>query len=166
MPFDFLLHSLAQEYGARVVCVVLSGTGADGSLGLKAVKQQGGLVIAQSPDEAGYDGMPRNAITTGAVDLVLPVARMPEALVKYGRRIEFMDPPNALRPPKALRPEDMATDRLPEIVDLLRTKPRMISRFTSRARCSAGSSGAWRWRRSRPTTWSLSGAAAEPRRRA
>src|SRR5579863_7421734 len=51
LPFDFLLHSLAAEYGARAICVVLSGTGADGSLGLKAVKQRGGLVIAQDPDE-------------------------------------------------------------------------------------------------------------------
>ena len=87
LPFDFLLHSLAEEYGARAVCVVLSGTGADGSLGLKAVKEKGGLVIAQDPDEAGYDGMPRSAIATGAVDLVLPVAKIPEALVKYDRRM-------------------------------------------------------------------------------
>ena len=79
LPFDFLLHSLAEEYDARAVCVVLSGTGADGSLGLKAVKEKCGLIIAQDPDEAGYDGMPRSAIATGAVDLVLPVAKIPEA---------------------------------------------------------------------------------------
>ena len=85
LPFDFLLHSLAEECGARAICVILSGTGADGSLGLKAVKEKGGLVIAQDPDEAGYDGMPRSAIMTGAVDLVLPVAKIPEALVKYAR---------------------------------------------------------------------------------
>ena len=66
LPFDFLLHSLAEDCGARAVCVVLSGTGADGSLGLQAVKEKGGLVIAQDPDEAGYDGMPRSAIETGA----------------------------------------------------------------------------------------------------
>ena len=71
----------------RAVCVILSGTGADGSLGLKAVKEKGGLVIAQDPDEAGYDGMPRSAILTGAVDLVLPVAKIPDALVKYDRRM-------------------------------------------------------------------------------
>ncbi len=116
LPFDFLLHSLAQEFGARVVAVILSGTGADGSLGLQAVKQQGGLVIAQDPNEAGYDGMPRSAISTGAVDLVLPVAKMPEALVKHRRQMEFAGTPTALRP------DEVATDRLPEIVDLLRTK--------------------------------------------
>src|SRR5271165_5938064 len=54
LPFDFLLNSLAREYGSRAVCVVLSGTGADGSLGLKSVKMKGGLVIAQDITEAGY----------------------------------------------------------------------------------------------------------------
>src|SRR5271165_6783527 len=81
LPFDFLLNSLAREYGARTVCVVLSGTGADGSLGLKAVKDKGGLVVAQDITEAGYDGMPHSAIATGAVDLVLSAAKIAEALV-------------------------------------------------------------------------------------
>jgi two-component system, chemotaxis family, CheB/CheR fusion protein len=85
LPFDFLLHSLA-EYGARAVCVILSGTGSDGGLGLKSVKENGGLVIAQDPDEAAYGAMPRNAILTGAVDLVLPVAEIPGALVEYSRQ--------------------------------------------------------------------------------
>jgi two-component system CheB/CheR fusion protein len=116
LPFDFLLHSLAEECGARAICVILSGTGADGSLGLKAVKEKGGLVIAQDPDEAGYDGMPRSAIMTGAVDLVLPAAKIPEALVKNGRRMEFT------RTQSALRAQDTAPDWLPEIIDLLRTK--------------------------------------------
>ncbi len=116
LPFDFLLHSLAEEYGARAISVILSGTGADGSLGLKAVKEKGGLVIAQDPDEAGYEGMPRSAIMTGAVDLVLPVAKIPGALVKYDRRIAFT------RTQNSLRPQDTARDWLPEIIDLLRTK--------------------------------------------
>ena len=73
LPFDFFLRSLAEELGERAICVILSGTGGDGSLGLKAVKEKGGLVIVQDPDEAEYDGMPRSAIMTGAVDLVLPV---------------------------------------------------------------------------------------------
>src|SRR5208282_3888602 len=81
LPFDFLLNSLASEYGARAVCVILSGTGADGSLGLKAVKANGGLVIAQEASEADYDGMPQSAIATGDVDLVLPAAKIAEALV-------------------------------------------------------------------------------------
>jgi two-component system, chemotaxis family, CheB/CheR fusion protein len=87
MPLDFLLRSLSEELGERAICVILSGTGADGSLGLKAVKGKGGLVIAQDPSEAGYDGMPRNAIMTGAVDLVLPVAQIPAVLAKYSRQM-------------------------------------------------------------------------------
>ncbi len=116
LPVDFLLHSLAKERGARAICVILSGTGADGSLGLKSVKEKGGLVIAQDPDEAGYDGMPRSAILTGAVDLVLRVAKIPEALVKSDRRI-------ALSPPrKEMSPQDAAKDYFSEIIDLLRKK--------------------------------------------
>ena len=61
---------MAQECGARAGCIVLSGNGADGSTGLLAIKQAGGAVIAQEPGEAGYDGMPRSAIATGAVDAV------------------------------------------------------------------------------------------------
>jgi two-component system, chemotaxis family, CheB/CheR fusion protein len=116
LPFDFLLHSLAEAYGARAIGVILSGTGADGSLGLKAVKEKGGLVIAQDPDEAGYDGMPRSAITTGAVDLVLPVAEIPKALIKYDRRMAQSRARNDLHPP------DATHDWLPEIIELLRTK--------------------------------------------
>ncbi len=116
LPFDFLLRSLAEDCGARAICVILSGTGADGSLGLKAVKEKGGLVIAQDPDEAGYDGMPRSAIMTGAVDLVLPVAKIAAALVKYDRRMALT------RAQNGLLPKDSAQDWLPEIIDLLRTK--------------------------------------------
>ena len=81
LPFDFLLNSLARDHGARSVCVVLSGTGADGSVGLKAVKASGGFAIAQDIGEADYDGMPRSAIATGGVDLVLRTAKIAEALV-------------------------------------------------------------------------------------
>ena len=116
LPFDFLLHSLADAYGARAICVILSGSGADGSLGVKAVKAAGGLVIAQDPDEAGYDGMPRSAIMTGAVDLVLPVARIPDALLKYHRRMA------SVRALDSSRPHGATPDWLPGIVDLLRTR--------------------------------------------
>jgi two-component system CheB/CheR fusion protein len=116
LPFDFLLHSLAGEYGTSAVAVVLSGSGADGSLGVKAIKEHGGLVIAQDPDEAGYDGMPRSAIATGVVALVLPVAQIPQALLKHRRR--------ALVGRRAgrLLPNDAAEAWLPDIIDLLRAK--------------------------------------------
>ena len=97
--------------------MILSGTGGDGSLGLKAVKEKGGLVIAQDPNEAEYDGMPRSAIMTGAVDLVLPVAKIPETLAKYGRQLVL----NGQRR-KGSAPDDHPPDRLAEIIDLLRTK--------------------------------------------
>lgn len=116
LPFDFLLHSLAEECGTRAICVILSGTGADGSLGLKAVKEKCGLIIAQDPDEAGYDGMPRSAITTGAVDLVLPVAQIPAALAKYDRRMVYT------RAQNGPMPHDKTQDWLAIVIDLLRTK--------------------------------------------
>jgi len=119
LPFDFLLYSLAENCGPRAICVILSGTGADGSLGLKAVKESGGLVIAQEPGEAAYDGMPRSAILTGAVDLVLPAAKIPEALVEYHQR----------RTESGFLPPDAAKAWLPEIIDLLRAKTAHDFRF-------------------------------------
>lgn len=115
LPFDFLLHALAADCGARAACVILSGTGADGSLGLKAVKEHAGLVIAQDPDEAGFDGMPRNAAMTGAVDLVLPVAKIPDALVEFARRL------SATANDGASPPDSVPASRL-AILDLLRAK--------------------------------------------
>ena len=115
LPFDFLLHSLAEECGPRAVAVILSGTGADGTLGLKAVKENGGLVIAQEPDEAGFDGMPLSAIATGAVDLVLPVAKIPDALITYDRRMILT------RKQNGSRAKDSAPEWLPEIIELLHT---------------------------------------------
>ena len=139
LPFDFLLHSLANDAGARAICVVLSGTGADGTLGLKSIKEKCGLVVAQDPDEADYDGMPRNAIMTGAVDLVLPVAKIPEALIRYQKRMAFTHLRNG-SPPARYATRRVARDhRSSSREDRL-----MISRSTSLARCSAASSGAWR----------------------
>lgn len=109
LPFDFLLHSLAEHYGARSVGVVLSGTGTDGSLGLQEVKNKAGLVIAQDPEEAAFDGMPRSAILSDAVSLVLPVARIADALVKFNRRIPHTEGPGA-------------SDKLQQIVELLRVQ--------------------------------------------
>lgn len=88
LPFDLFLSSLAQERGGDAVAVVLSGTGADGSRGIKSVKEKNGLVIAQDPAEAAFDGMPRNAVMTGAVDLVLRAGDMPKAISDYFRRTD------------------------------------------------------------------------------
>ncbi|WP_137126150.1 chemotaxis protein CheB [Roseomonas sp. HF4] len=116
LPFDFLLHSLAAEAGIQAACVVLSGTGTDGSLGIAAVRNAGGLVIAQDPEEAAFDGMPRSAIDTGAVDLVRLVADIPTALLEYQRR----GAPTS--GPILATPDGPARDHVPEIVALLREK--------------------------------------------
>ena len=86
MAFDFFLRSLAEECGERAICVVLSGTGTDGSEGLKAVKKRGGFVIVQDPSEAAFDGMPKSAIKTGQTDLTLPVGQIPGALIRHSNR--------------------------------------------------------------------------------
>ena len=78
---------MAEVYGRRTICVVLSGTGTDGALGLAAVKAAGGLVIVQSPDEATYSGMPGSAVATGKADRILPVSGMPAAFGAYADRL-------------------------------------------------------------------------------
>jgi two-component system CheB/CheR fusion protein len=83
MAFDFFLRSLAKNCGSRAICVVLSGTGTDGSEGLIAVKKRGGFVIVQEPSDAGYVGMPQSAIRTGEADLILPAADIARALVEH-----------------------------------------------------------------------------------
>ena len=110
LPFDFLLQSLAEECPARTIGVILSGTGADGSLGLKALRGAGGFVFAQDPAETEYDGMPQAAIAAGAVDLVLAVAAIAAALADPAKRTPHPD-----KPPVA------DTTCLPEIIELLRT---------------------------------------------
>ena len=83
MPFDFFLRSLAKDCGQRAICVVLSGTGSDGSEGLKAIKDNGGFVIVQDPLDAQFDGMPKSAIGTGMADVIAPLSEIPRALVKH-----------------------------------------------------------------------------------
>ena len=86
LPIDFFFRSLAQDQGERAICVILSGTGTDGTLGLKAVKEAGGMAMAQSPESASYDGMPRSAIATGLVDYVIPPDQMLGELATYAQR--------------------------------------------------------------------------------
>ena len=115
MPFDFFLRSLAEECGERAICAILSGTGTDGSLGLKAVKEKGGLVIVQDPEEAAFDGMPRSAIMSGA-DLVLTLAKIPQALLRYGRQTYAKAGPTDVRSP------DTVQEAFASIIDLLAAK--------------------------------------------
>lgn len=84
-PIDQFLRSLAADAGRRSVAVILSGTGSDGSRGIRDIHDAGGLVICQSEETAKFDGMPLNAQETGVVDLVLSPDLMPDALVRYVR---------------------------------------------------------------------------------
>jgi two-component system, chemotaxis family, CheB/CheR fusion protein len=118
LPLDFLLHSVAGAYGPRAQALILSGTGADGSLGLVSIKDQGGYVIAQEPMEAGSDGMPLSAIATGRVDRVLRLADIPAALIHHAMAVNpaLRSPPTET-PPGAVMSEAEALDG---IIALLR----------------------------------------------
>ncbi len=70
-PIDIFFRSLAQSYENRSVAVILSGTGSDGTNGIRAIKEQNGVIIVQTPESAKFDGMPNSAISTGFVDLIL-----------------------------------------------------------------------------------------------
>lgn len=83
LPIDFFFRSLAQDLRERAICVILSGTGSDGTLGLRMIKGEGGMVIAQNPESTEYDGMPRSAIATGLVDYELPPEKMAEQIISY-----------------------------------------------------------------------------------
>lgn len=85
LPIDTFFRSLALNQQERAIGIVLSGTGSDGTLGVRAIKGEGGLVMAQKPDSTEYDGMPRSAIGTGLVDYELLPAEMPARLVAYVR---------------------------------------------------------------------------------
>jgi len=76
LPINFFLRSLAADQGDCAIAVILSGTGTDGSLGLRDIKQQGGVIVAQEPQSATYDGMPRSAINTGLVDYIAPAEKL------------------------------------------------------------------------------------------
>ena len=83
LPIDFFFRSLAQDQRERSICIVLSGTGSDGTLGVRAIKGEGGMAMAQNRASTEYDGMPRSAIATGLIDYELPPAEMPAQLVAY-----------------------------------------------------------------------------------
>jgi two-component system CheB/CheR fusion protein len=101
VTIDLFFRTLAQAYGQRAVCVILSGTDSDGVIGLKHIRAQGGLSIVQDPNEAEHESMPSTAISTGMVDWVLPVEKMAPKLM------EFVKNENAMRlPPEILESDE------------------------------------------------------------
>jgi two-component system chemotaxis response regulator CheB len=80
---DVLFKSIAAVYGKRAIAVVLTGTGIDGAMGVKAIHQTGGKVIVQDPQTAEFNAMPKNAIATGSVDFILPLPEIAEKLIFF-----------------------------------------------------------------------------------
>ena len=116
-PVDVFFRTLADSHGPHAACVVLSGTGANGSMGLKRVKEQGGLCLVQDPDEADYGDMPRNSIATGLVDFVLPVREMPARILSYRSSLAAIRVPEEI-----LDPAGADTQALRDVFSLLRAR--------------------------------------------
>jgi two-component system CheB/CheR fusion protein len=114
LPIDVLFSSLARDQGERAVGVVLSGMGSDGTLGLQAIRSRGGLTLAQSPESAPFDSMPRSAIAAGVVDIVALPAEIPGHILRI----------TASRPPAQPHPADTSATPHPltTILALLRER--------------------------------------------
>lgn len=113
LPIDYFFRSLAEDQKQRAVGIILSGTGTDGTLGLRAIKAESGLTIAQEPQSAKYQGMPRSAISAGVVDVVQSASQMSEPLRAYAR---------SLTRPVLPLPEGDASQSLHKIFILLRDR--------------------------------------------
>jgi two-component system chemotaxis response regulator CheB len=94
-----LFESSARVLNGRVIAVVLSGSGTDATDGVQTVKQMGGTVIAQDPQQSAFSGMPRAAIRTGTVDLILPLNEIPSALLRLAGRARADGDENLVRRP-------------------------------------------------------------------
>ena len=115
MPINYFFTSLAQDQTDNSVGIILSGFGTDGSLGLKSIKANGGICIAQDPSTAGSEGMPNSAINTGLVDIILAPGEMPEKLSSYKKSSSKI-----LK--KILTPEDRNIQTLRKIFILIRNR--------------------------------------------
>ncbi len=115
MLIDSFFRSLAEDQGERAICVILSGTGTDGTLGLRAVHGAGGVSFVQEPTTAKYDGMPGSAVHSGLATYIMPVEKMPEQLTTYVETLfEKGIKPELPSPP--------VTNALNKIVAVLRTR--------------------------------------------
>lgn len=103
LPIDIFFQSLAKERGEEAVGVILSGSGSDGTIGSRAIKEAGGMILVQRPEEAKFDGMPKSAIQTGLVDYVLPVDQIP------GELLDILDQPTDRREAQARIQKDEQT---------------------------------------------------------
>ncbi|SOE91942.1 two-component system, chemotaxis family, CheB/CheR fusion protein [Burkholderia sp. D7] len=97
IAIDLFFRSLAVAHGARAISVILSGSGSDGAVGIGRIKEFAGITIVQSPEDAEYEDMPRNAIATGLVDIVLPVADIPQKLIDLWSNMRAIEVPQVDR---------------------------------------------------------------------
>ena len=116
LPIDAFFRSLAEDQGRNAIGIIVSGTGSDGSLGLKAIKGTGGMTIAQAENQARYAGMPHSAIQLGLADMILPVEQMPSELQSYVRH------PYIERPALPESGDDSVEQALYKVFALLRAK--------------------------------------------
>jgi two-component system CheB/CheR fusion protein len=119
MPVDSFFRSLAEDQAQNAVGIILSGTGSDGSLGIRAIKAEGGIVLAQDEQSAKYNGMPRSAGATGAADYILPPDKIAAELVRISRH-PVMSSRSRTRPESA-PPLPAREDDLNTIFMLVRT---------------------------------------------
>lgn len=103
---DVFFRTLAEVHRERAVGVILSGAGSDGAVGIARIKERGGMTIVQAPDDAAYDSMPRCAIQTGTVDMVLPVVEMPQKLIELFRNSSTLKLPAAGDPEQSIETDD------------------------------------------------------------
>ena len=115
LPIDYFFTSLAHDKKDKSIGIILSGYGSDGTIGLKAIKANNGIIIAQDPSTAGSDGMPLSAIKTGLVDIILSPEEMPEKLLSYTKSSSKILE-------KILTPEDETIQALRKIFILIRDK--------------------------------------------
>ena len=139
MPIDAFLRSLAEDQGERAVGIVLSGTGTDGTLGLRAVLGAGGVTLVQEPGTAKYDGMPSSAIKAGYVTQILAVEKMPAALIAGVRNSAAHRESQPASTSSQVPPGGIN-----RLLSLLRTATGHDFPCTRRAPSAAASSGAWR----------------------
>lgn len=115
LPIDFFFRSLAEDQRERSVGVILSGMGSDGTQGIKAIKEQAGVVLVQEPASAKFDGMPRSAIDAGMVDIVASAEELPGKLLKYLQHVPLVSGAEK-------RTESSTASHLEKIVILLRSQ--------------------------------------------
>ena len=122
---DMFFRSLADTHGPHATAIVLSGADGDGAIGLKRIKERGGLTIVQDPNEAEHPSMPRTSIDTGMVDWVLEVGQMPHRLVEYHRQEAALrlPPEDGPQPARSFQPtSDQDEEALRDVLVFLRTR--------------------------------------------